>query len=144
MKDEPTANMTKSELIQEVLRLRQELPAKSAMADPYTSVIAKAYVAWTNTDLTEGRGVIIPLSICKLKATAIRLGKGKNVQGCDCEITESELFYHDGKLYGPIHLIHPSAEDIAKDVIVTARDKALAKAKELGLTDEELNAIRKV
>ena len=134
MKDEPTANMTKSELIQEVLRLRQELPAKATIA----------YVAWTNTDLTEGRGGIIPLAICKLKATAIRLGKGKNVQGCDCEIRESELFYHDGKLYGPIHLIHPSAEDIAKDVIVTTRDKALAKAKELGLTDEEFNAIRKV
>ena len=31
------------------------------------------FIAWTNTDLTEGRGVQIPLAVCESQTTAKRL-----------------------------------------------------------------------
>ena len=35
----------------------------------------KVWIAWGNTDLTEGKGAAYPKHICELEATAIRLGK---------------------------------------------------------------------
>ena len=42
-----------------------------------------AWVAYTNTDCTEGRGYDIPIAACELEVTARRLARGRHVQGSD-------------------------------------------------------------
>lgn len=109
----------------------------------------RVYVVWTNTDLTEGRGFEIPLAVCETEATAIRLGKGKYVQGCDCRVTEFDSVRHGGYWLAPVNIIQPSKEDTAKQAVITekrritaARDAAIEKAKELGLSDSDIAALR--
>lgn len=41
------------------------------------------WVAYTNTDCTEGRGYDIPIAACELEVTARRLARGRHVQGSD-------------------------------------------------------------
>jgi hypothetical protein len=41
------------------------------------------WVAYTNTDCTEGRGRDVPIAFCAAEATAIRLARKKYVQGSD-------------------------------------------------------------
>lgn len=100
-----------------------------------------AFVAWTNTDLTEGRGYVVPLAICEKEATARRLGKNGSVMGCDCEVTKVEIFKHDGRWYGPIILECPTTEDDISQAKLDARHAAKAKAKAAGLTDDEIAAL---
>jgi len=109
-----------------------------------------AYVVWTNTDRTEGRGHEYPLEICKLESTAIRIGKGKyDVQGCDCPITKVRIFEYNRKHYGPIYLTGPSKEDLEIDEkLQKEREKQekrltiLEKARSLGLSDEEIELLK--
>lgn len=103
-----------------------------------------AYVAWTNTDLTEGRGTEFPLAVCDKEATAIRLGKGGYVMGCDCDITKVEIIEHNGWTYGPVRLVHSTREDDAEQVRLDAKAAAKEKAKAAGLTDAEINALSEV
>lgn len=100
-----------------------------------------AYVAWTNTDLTEGRGSSFPLAVCQKEATALRLGKGQYVQGCDCDVTKVELVEHDGRWYGPIRLVYPTVEDNAAQARLDKKHAATEKAKAAGLTDAEIAAL---
>lgn len=104
-----------------------------------------AYVVWSNTDLTEGRGYEYPLSICQLESTARRRAKGKYVQGLDCPITKERIFTYKYKNYGPIHLAQPSKEDFAEEEKLQKeyekKEKMLVlieKARSLGFTDEEI------
>lgn len=108
-----------------------------------------AYVAWTNTDLTEGRGWQIPLAVCEFEATARRLGVKKNVQGCDCPVEQSEIYLINNRWYGPINLISPSKEDTAIETKIRAAEAALAakmvvieKAKALGLSEEDIAVLK--
>jgi hypothetical protein len=107
-----------------------------------------AYVAWTNSDRTEGRGRRFPLVVCECRPTADRLSKGKYVQGTDCDVTEEDIFIHNGKTYGPIDLISPSEEDIMAQREIDARkrlkekqEKILAKALALGLSKEDIEIL---
>lgn len=103
--------------------------------------VRTVYVAWTNTDLTEGRGARIPLGIYECEATATRMGRKGSVQGCDCEVTKEEAIRHNGRWYAPACIYGPSREDIAEQTRTDARRAALAKAKAAGLTPEELSAL---
>ena len=47
------------------------------------------WVAWSNTDCTEGRGRPYAKYICESQACAIRKGKGGSVQGSNCQVTKS-------------------------------------------------------
>jgi hypothetical protein len=106
------------------------------------------YIAWTNTDLTEGRGVEYPLAVCALQATAHRLGRGKYVQGTDCRVTMEEVTLRGFHWTGPVLLVQPSEADEAieradqerhkaKQLIEAAKEKARA----AGLTEDEINAL---
>lgn len=101
------------------------------------------WVAWTNTDLTSGMGWRQPVAVCKLKSTARRLGKGKNVQGCDCNITEEYAIVVGSECYIPGRICEPTTEDEKEQAETNIADKAIEKAKSLGLTDEEISAIQK-
>lgn len=98
----------------------------------------KVWAVWTNTDLTEGRGYKKILAVCGKKATAIRLGRKKYVQGSDCPITESVAIYFNNQWFipGEIHLC-----SIGDDEVQRALDKkeaAIQKAKDAGLSKLDL------
>lgn len=116
--------------------LRIPYPVESTMT---------AYVAWTNTDLTEGKGRGVPLAICKTEATARRLGRKQNVQGCDCEVTPILLYrlptgnsWPPIHWYGPIYLRYPSKEDEAEQARLDKRAAAIERAKAAGLSEHDL------
>ena len=115
------------------------------------------YVVWTNTDLTEGRGSRFPLHICEKQSTATRLAKGNYVMGTDCPIskskalrikfTEDDFFY---KWFALARILPPSKEDAAEEEklekqrrIQTAKETAIEKARAAGLSDEDIEALRK-
>lgn len=101
------------------------------------------WVAWTNTDLTEGRGHQIPRVVCASETTAIRLGKKGYVMGTDCPVTKSIAVRLKGTGWLlPGRIIEPSAEDLLQDA---AREELRAiedKARAAGLTDDDIKALR--
>lgn len=111
--------------------------------------IQKALAVYSNTDLTEGRGSEYPMHICKTEATARRLSKGRYVMGTDCPIREVEIIIHNNLWYGPIGMVHPTKEDMLEQARIDdekeakrKKEAAIEKAKSLGLSDEELEALR--
>lgn len=102
------------------------------------------WVAYTNTDCTEGRGRDVPIAVCATEATAMRLARKQYVQGSDGPVRTMELVKIDNKWYAPsaaIDVIEPSREDIATQSAIDAKRKAVAKAKDAGLTDLDLSAL---
>lgn len=102
------------------------------------------WVAYTNTDCTEGRGHDVPIAACATEATALRLARGKYVQGSDGPVRTMDLMKIDGKWYAPsaaINVIEPTREDTAAQAAIDAKREAMAKAKAAGLTDADLLAL---
>lgn len=113
------------------------------------SEMQTAFAAYSNTDGTEGRGEEYPLAVCKAEATAQRMGKGRYVMGTDCSVERVKVFRYDGMLYGPIFLHHPTIEDDRKQAEIDKKNEAerkkqaaIEKAKSLGLSDEDLEALK--
>jgi hypothetical protein len=103
--------------------------------------IKDVWVAWTNTDLTEGRGRLVPLAVCELETTAIRLGRKGSVMGSDCDISkEPAVFLGCWLVPGVIQAA--TGADRTAQVALTERRSAEAKAKAAGLTDAEIKALR--
>ncbi len=102
------------------------------------------YTVWTNTDLTEGRGNEYPLAICETESTARRLGKKRYVQGSDCRVTETTLFLIDRKWYGPVSVVPSTKEDDVEEAKLQAAKAAINKARALGLTDEDIAALKAI
>jgi hypothetical protein len=114
------------------------------------------YVAYTNTDRTDGRGQEVTYAICESEVTARRLAKGCYVQWSDGPVKPVELIMIDGKWYAPTSLIQIhglSKEDreeqrrleverSAKARAQEAIKKAIQKAKAAGLTDEDIDALK--
>jgi hypothetical protein len=102
------------------------------------------WIAYTNSDLTEGRGHDVPIAICAAEATAQRLARKAYVQGSDGPVRPMELVNIDGKWYAPsaaINVIEPSREDVAVQSALDAKKVAMEKAKAAGLTDADIAAI---
>lgn len=103
------------------------------------------WVTYTNSDLTEGRGREIPLAVCELKSTAIRLGKNNYVQGSDCPVRQMELFEHEGKLYVPfsiINVIPPTKVDIVKQETEDKKNEVLSRIKQAGFSEEDIKILK--
>jgi hypothetical protein len=101
----------------------------------------KLWVVISNTDLTEGRGAQIPIAVCYNEVTAKRHAKGKYVQGMDCPIIEMNLICIENRWYVPIdavRIIGPSKEDIEEQKRIDTKRNAIQKARDLGLTDDDL------
>lgn len=110
----------------------------------------KIWIVEVNEDGCEGRGAQIPLYYCVKEATAIRLSKGKDVQGTDGKVYEFQSPCIDGKVYAPIKLTSPSNADIIVEEKMTEEreaarkvDTLLSKMKDSGFTEEEINLLRK-
>lgn len=107
------------------------------------------YVVWTNTDLTEGRGREYIDYHCEKQSTANRLAKKNYVMGTDSRVTTEKMFFVNGRWYAPgPNVIGPTKEDEiverqleAERIAAEAKAKALAKARELGLTEADLAAL---
>lgn len=102
----------------------------------------KVWIVWQNTDLTEGRGSNEPLAICELEATARRIGKGKNTQGSDCTISAFESPRIDGAWVAPYKMVYATREDEAAEKRIVATREAVAKARDLGMSEDEILALR--
>ena len=102
------------------------------------------WVAYTNTDRTEGRGHDVPIAVCATKATALRFARGQYVQGSDGPVRPLDLVRIDGTWYAPraaFTIVEPTREDIAAQAAIDAKCEAVAKAKAAGLTDADLLAL---
>lgn len=102
-----------------------------------------AWVAWRNTDLTEGRGFDYPWVVCESETTARRLGAGKDVQGSSCRVEAVKLVRVDGHWYGPVKVETATENDLQADQRRAAFYAAFEKAREAGLTDDDLEILKK-
>lgn len=122
----------------------------------------QSFVVWANEDTTEGRGCVKVVAVCETEATARRLAKGKDVQGTDGQVMELPIFllgipgkrpitsnaYWYGPL-GPNQVVRPTKADkheegrLAEERAKRDRgEKALQRARELGLSEEDIAALR--
>jgi hypothetical protein len=97
---------------------------------------------FVNSDLTEGRGFERIKALCKIEATALRLAKRANVQGSDGVVRKIRLSWHDGKFHGPVELTMPTSADEATQKMLDRRRSAFEKARALGLSTEDLDALQ--
>ena len=111
--------------------------------------IRDVWVAWTNTDLTEGRGREVPYAICETEATARRRGAKKSVQGCDCRVSKEIAVRIEGERntylnpwYAPCNIEGPTKEDKETQKRIDDRLAAEERAKSLGLSETEIQALR--
>lgn len=100
------------------------------------------YVAWTNSDLSEGCGHTYPLVVCEEYETAVRLGMGGGVQGSDCKVTKEKAVVVNERWCAPTRIIHPSIADIQLKLKRVDCAKLVDKALNLGLTLEEIEKLR--
>ncbi len=106
----------------------------------------KVFAVSINSDLTEGRGYQYVAHFCQKESTAIRLSKRASVQGCDGDVGCVDALKIGDLWYVPnVPLVGPSREDDAMAVKMEAvrvakekRDRAIDRARELGLTDAEI------
>lgn len=102
------------------------------------------YVAYTNTDCTEGRGTDIPIAVCAIESTAIRLARGQYVQGSNGPVRKMELVKINDQWYAPsniIKIINPTREDEITQKKLETKYEIIEKAKEAGLTDDEIKVL---
>ena len=107
------------------------------------------WVAWTNSDLTEGRGHKKVLVVCEIEATANRLGAGKSVQGTDCTVTcevaiYRETGYCNGGWLCPGDIVKPSKEDELQQQKADAKDRAMSRAIDLGMSAQEIFDLQQI
>lgn len=116
-----------------------QLPKAAEMAEKRT-----VWVAYTNTDCTEGRGHDVPIAVCSAEATARRLARKKYVQGSDGPVRTMAFVKIDGEWYAPcaaINVVEPTRDDEVAQAEIDAKREAVAKAKAAGLTDTDLLAL---
>ena len=103
--------------------------------------IKAVWIAWTNTDLTEGRGFSFPLYVTDSWETAVRLGNKGGVMGGGCPITKATAYRKGGTWFVPGRVVAESGEDAIKRKAREAREAALERAKAAGLSDDDLAAL---
>lgn len=99
------------------------------------------WVAWSNTDLTEGKGHQFAKAICQLEATAIRLGKKGYVMGSNCPVSKSIAIKINNTWLVPGEIEHPNIGDENEQKRMDAQREAIEKAKKAGLSEEDIKAI---
>lgn len=102
------------------------------------------WAVYTNTDLTEGRGRQYVKHFCAMQATARRLAKHGYVQGGDCPVSEVKVLILNGQHVLPTSLIkveQPTREDEAVEARLVARAEAVQRAKDAGLSADDIKLI---
>ena len=108
------------------------------------------YIAWGNTDRTEGRGRQVARAISLCESTARRIGRGQDVQGSDCRVVKESAVRINDKFYCPLSwaqslIIAPTKEDlVAERVLAEQREReekrkqVLEHARTLGLSNNDI------
>ena len=99
------------------------------------------WVVYTNTDCTEGRGYNYPIHVCESEAAAIRLSKRKYIQGSDAPVQKGVAVMVNGSWLAPVRIEVSTTEDDRNQMAINARKDALRKAKEAGLSDDDIALI---
>lgn len=115
---------------------------EQGLVSPEIEDIKLVWVAWNNTDLTEGRGAQYPEAVCELRATAKRLGKGRCVMGSDCPLEQCLVVRVDRKWLAPVLIHQPSEADRREESRRVEKQGIVEKAKQLGLSDAEIASLR--
>lgn len=103
------------------------------------------YVAYSNTDLTEGRGQDIPIGICRLEATALRIAKKQYVQGTDGPVRPTEVLLIDNRYYisaNNVQIVEPTQSDKEYQAKLDASKDALEQLRRAGFTDEQITNLK--
>jgi hypothetical protein len=100
------------------------------------------FAAVSNTDLTEGKGFNIMLAACTLEATARRYAQGKGVMGGNANVNKIAAYKINGAWHFAGQIISPTAADMNAQKIIDARNQAHDKAYKLGLTPEDIAALK--
>jgi hypothetical protein len=119
--------------------------------------IGDVWIVGANEDKTEGRGRQVVEAVAEKQATAVRLARGASVQGSDGEVARWPLLrvsaVVDGEertiTYGPVTCVRSTVEDdkaearlVFEEQARVRRDEALARAREKGLTAEDIETLR--
>lgn len=99
------------------------------------------YVAWTNTALTEGRGYSVPYVVAESPETAARLGRKGSVQGSDCHVAACTAVRVDNQWLVPGRIAAETKDDAALRAKREAREAAAQKARDAGLSDDDIAAL---
>ena len=102
------------------------------------------YVVMTNTDLTEGRGRQYPIAYSFNDFTARRLASKKGVMGSDANIDAVMTSIIDDVEMIPISMINierPTDKDISDAVKRDEKATLIEKAKQLGLSEDEIKKL---
>lgn len=74
------------------------------------------WVAYTNTDCSEGRGHDVSIAVCATEEIARRVARNRYVQGSDGPVLSTELVKVDGKWYelgSPVEgIVESTSEDV--------------------------------
>lgn len=125
--------------------VQQEICEDAIPPEPETKTL---WVAYTNSDCTEGRGPDIPAFICETETTARRCAHKIYVQGSDGPVRPMQVVKIKDQWYVPhtmINIVKPTVEDIAvekAEKVVKDRLAAVTKARAAGLTDEDISALQ--
>lgn len=103
----------------------------------------EAWAVLVNTDLTEGRGRQYVKHLCEIEATAVRKAHKADVQGSNGTIVRVDLVKRNNTWFGPVEIEHPTSDDQKSQLVIDAKRKVEKKAKSLGLTDDEIAALRR-
>lgn len=102
------------------------------------------WVVISNSDLTEGRGSDVPIAVCDIEATGLRLAKKKGVMGSDAEVRRVKVAVIDGIMHIPLWCVgvhYPTSYDIVEQERIDSSRAAYEKALAAGLTEDEINAL---
>lgn len=102
----------------------------------------ESWTVITNSDLTEGKGGKVVLHHCESRSTAVRLAKGKGVQGSNAQICDGVLFKIDGLWYGEVIPKQQTTEDHTLDIEREKYREAKRKAEAAGLTSDEIKLLQ--
>ena len=108
----------------------------------------KLFLVITNTDLTEGRGFNVPIHVCNLESTALRLAKKAGVMGSNAEVKGCETVCVEGREYLLLDYVSiktPTSDDLKDQVIIdgindkkSKRIAAIEAARALGMSEDQL------
>lgn len=99
------------------------------------------WIVSVNSDLTEGRGHNVIKANCELEATARRIAKGADVQGSNGRVDPGFAYKIRNCWYVRGTPTTPSRNDIKQEGQLKALHEARQKARDAGLTDDEIRLL---
>lgn len=100
------------------------------------------YVVFQNTDLTEGRGVEVPIAVCINPITAEWIGKGQEVMGANCSVRPVDLIQIGDTWYGPDDLTFKvqfaTKEDVQEYQKLEKQREVYKKMRLAGISKEDI------